>query len=89
MKQDDGRAADMTDTTRHQSWQSTYPPPPPPLPDHAGSIPAQTARDWTTCMRLFQILCPFLELFAFTKLKSIVMSIIPLDLQPRFSRLIL
>ena len=33
----DGRAAHMTDTTRHQSWQST-PPPPPPLPDHAGSI---------------------------------------------------
>jgi hypothetical protein len=38
MKQVDGRAAHMTDTTRHQSWQST-PPPPPPLPDHAGSIP--------------------------------------------------
>ena len=28
MKQDDGRAADMTDTTRHQSWQSTSPPSP-------------------------------------------------------------
>ena len=33
MKQVDGRAAHMTETTRHQSWQST------PLPDHAGSIP--------------------------------------------------
>jgi hypothetical protein len=33
----DGRAAHMTNTTRHQSWQST--PPPPPIPDHAGSIP--------------------------------------------------
>jgi hypothetical protein len=33
VKQVDGRAAHMTDTTRHQSWQST------PLPDHAGSIP--------------------------------------------------
>ena len=31
-KQVDGRAAHMTDTTRHQSWQRT------PLPDHAGSI---------------------------------------------------
>ena len=30
VKQVDGRAARMTDTTRHQSWQST--PPPPPLP---------------------------------------------------------
>jgi hypothetical protein len=39
VKQVDGRAAHMTDTTRHQSWQST-PPPPPPLPDHSGSIPA-------------------------------------------------
>ena len=36
VKQVDGRAAHMTDTTRHQSWQST----PPPLRDHAGSIPA-------------------------------------------------
>jgi hypothetical protein len=36
VKQVDGRAAHMTDTTRHQSWQST---PPSPLPDHAGSIP--------------------------------------------------
>ena len=35
VKQVDGRAARMTDTTRHQSWQST----PLPLPDHAGSIP--------------------------------------------------
>jgi hypothetical protein len=35
VKQVDGRAAHMTDTTRHQSWQST----PPPLPAHAGSIP--------------------------------------------------
>jgi hypothetical protein len=34
VKQVDGRAAHMTDTTRHQSCQST-----PPLPDHAGSIP--------------------------------------------------
>ena len=34
VKQVDGRAAHMTDTTRHQSWHST--PPPPPLPDHAG-----------------------------------------------------
>ena len=33
MKQVDGRAAHMTETTRHQSWQSI------PLPDHAGSIP--------------------------------------------------
>jgi hypothetical protein len=33
VKQVDGRAAHMTNTTRHQSWQST------PLPDHAGSIP--------------------------------------------------
>jgi hypothetical protein len=33
VKQVDGRVAHMTDTTRHQSWQST------PLPDHAGSIP--------------------------------------------------
>jgi hypothetical protein len=33
MKQVDGQAAHMTETTRHQSWQST------PLPDHAGSIP--------------------------------------------------
>jgi hypothetical protein len=41
VKQVDVRAAHMTDTTRHQSWQSTTPPPPPPppLPDHAGSIP--------------------------------------------------
>ena len=31
MKQVDGRAAHMTETTRHQSWQSI------PLPDHAGS----------------------------------------------------
>ena len=30
MKQVDGRAAHMTETTRHQSWQSI------PLPDHAG-----------------------------------------------------
>jgi hypothetical protein len=36
VKQVDGRAAHMTDTTRHQSWQST------PLPDHAGSIPELT-----------------------------------------------
>jgi hypothetical protein len=36
VKQVGGRAARMTDTTRHQSWQS---PPPPFLPDHAGSIP--------------------------------------------------
>jgi hypothetical protein len=35
VKKVDGRAAHMTDTTRHQSWQST----PPPLPDHAESIP--------------------------------------------------
>ena len=35
VKQVDGRAAHMTDTTRHQSWHIT----PPPLPDHAGSIP--------------------------------------------------
>ena len=33
----DGQVAHMTDTTRHQSWQSK--PPPPPTPDHAGSIP--------------------------------------------------
>ena len=33
VKQVDGRVAHMTDTTRHQSWQSN------PLPDHAGSIP--------------------------------------------------
>jgi hypothetical protein len=33
MKQVDERAAHMTETTRHQSWQSTA------LPDHAGSIP--------------------------------------------------
>ena len=33
MKQVDGRVAHMTDTTRHQSWQSTS------LPVHAGSIP--------------------------------------------------
>ena len=33
VKQVDGRAANMTDTTRHQSCQSI------PLPDHAGSIP--------------------------------------------------
>jgi hypothetical protein len=39
VKQVDGRTAHMTDTTRHQSWQST-PPPPPPLPYHAGPIPA-------------------------------------------------
>ena len=35
VKQVDGRAAHMTDTTRHQTWQST----PLPPPDHAGSIP--------------------------------------------------
>jgi hypothetical protein len=29
VKQVDGRAARMTDTTRHQSWQSIPPPPPP------------------------------------------------------------
>ena len=40
VKQVDGRAAHMTDTTRHPNWQST---PPPPLPDHAGSIPVQNA----------------------------------------------
>jgi hypothetical protein len=33
VKQVDGRVAHITDTTRHQIWQST------PLPDHAGSIP--------------------------------------------------
>ena len=33
MKQVDGRAAHMTETTWHQSWKSTL------LPDHAGSIP--------------------------------------------------
>ena len=33
VKQADGLAAHMTNTTRQQSWQST------PLPDHAGSIP--------------------------------------------------
>jgi hypothetical protein len=38
VKQVDGQAAHMTDTTRHQSWQSTPPPPPPP-PDHAGPFP--------------------------------------------------
>ena len=32
----DGRAAHMTDTTWHQSWQSA----PPPTRYHAGSIPA-------------------------------------------------
>jgi hypothetical protein len=36
VKQVDGRAAHMTDTTRHQSWKST------PLPDHAGSIPVNS-----------------------------------------------
>ena len=29
VKQVDGRAALMADTTRHQTWQSTPPPPPP------------------------------------------------------------
>jgi hypothetical protein len=35
----DGRAIHMTDTTGHQSWQSTSPT---PLPEHAGSIPGTT-----------------------------------------------
>ena len=37
VKQVDGRAAHMTDTTRHQGWQN-----PPPIPDHAGSIPVNS-----------------------------------------------
>jgi hypothetical protein len=36
----DGRAAHMTDTTLHQSWQSS------PLPDHAGSIPVLFTWRW-------------------------------------------
>jgi hypothetical protein len=48
VKQVDGRAAHMTDTTRHQSWQST----PPPLPGHAGSIPE--------IIKIFNVLSPFL-----------------------------
>ena len=41
VKQVAGRATQMTDTTRHQSWQSTSP----PLPDHAGSIPGEKHRE--------------------------------------------
>jgi hypothetical protein len=37
VKQVDGRAAHMTDTTRHQSWQSIPPPPPPPPPTRSRS----------------------------------------------------
>jgi hypothetical protein len=50
-----GEAAHMTDTTRHQTWQST-----PSLPDHAGSIPVHdcSAYPWlfgTIC--LYTIYC--------------------------------
>jgi predicted KAP-like P-loop ATPase len=40
VQQVDGRVAQMTDTTWHQSWQSN----PPPLPDHDGSIPEKYDR---------------------------------------------
>jgi uncharacterized protein (DUF2126 family) len=47
VKQVDGRAAHMTDTTRHQSWQST------PLPDHAGSIPGLITRKKIKGLKLY------------------------------------